>query len=118
MSLFERIDTICFTVSDIEKSAIWYEEVLGFKVAYKGDTYRIYSIGQSEMPLTIEKSTEKKAPQQDAVYPIFFTKNIQDTFHQLKEQNVEVSEIKHDGQNTFFNFYDPDYNKLQVCYWE
>ncbi|WP_164669775.1 VOC family protein [Virgibacillus doumboii] len=118
MSFIEKIDTICLKVSDIEKSCKWYEDVLGLKEAFSGEGYRIFSVGESEIPLTLEESCENNDSPQKGVYPIFFTRDIEDAYNQLKEQSVKVSEIQHDGTNTFFDFYDLDQNRLQICFWE
>lgn len=45
--MIERIVTICLPVSDIEKSSKWYQELLGFKVVYKAEGYRVLSVRNS-----------------------------------------------------------------------
>ncbi|RXT06954.1 hypothetical protein [Ammoniphilus sp. CFH 90114] len=69
------------------------------------------------MPLTIEEE-KVDVIKSSQTYPIFFTKNIKETFKDLKEKGVKCTEIKRDGVNHFFDFYDLDGNKLQVCFWE
>lgn len=113
--MFERIDTVCLTVSNVEQSSIWYQE-LGFKVAYKGVGYQVFTIGSSGVPFTIEEGSV--SPQANSIYPIFFSNDIKNTYEKLKEKGVEVTEIKDDGDNRFFDFYDLDKNKMQVCFWE
>ena len=113
--MFDRIDTVCLTVSNLEQSSIWYQE-LGFKVAFKGEGYQIFNIGNSGVPLTIEEGIVSSL--ESSTYPIFFTKDIQNVYVKLIEKGVEVTELKDDGNNNFFNFYDLDDNKLQVCFWE
>lgn len=112
--MFERIDTICLTVSNVEKSSIWYQK-LGFKVAFKGESYRVLSVANSGTPLTIEEGSISSNENQ--TYPILFTKDIRNTFTKLKEKGVKVTELQDDGNNIFFDFYDLDSNKLQVCFW-
>ncbi|MBO8155759.1 MAG: VOC family protein [Bacillaceae bacterium] len=113
--MFERIDTICLTVSNVEQSSIWYQE-LGFKVAFKGKGYRVLAIGNSRVPLTIEEG--RNSSKENSTYPILFTKDIKTTNRMLKEKGVEVTKLQNDGDNTYFDFYDLDHNKLQVCFWE
>ncbi|WP_053217345.1 VOC family protein [Virgibacillus senegalensis] len=113
--MFERIDTICLTVKNVEQSSAWYQE-LGFKVAFKGKGYRVLTVGNSEVPLTIEEGSITK--EENQTYPIFFTKDIKDTYKKLQEKGVAVTELEDDGDNNFFDFYDLDNNKLQVCFWE
>ena len=116
MSLLDRIDTICINVSNVEKASIWYQDVLGFNESFKGDNYRILTIGNSETPLTIEEGKVKSL--HSHVYPIFYSKNIENTYEVLKKSSVTVSELQNDGVNKFFDLYDLDGNKLQVCFWE
>ncbi|SDM80190.1 VOC family protein [Sediminibacillus halophilus] len=113
--MFERIDTVCLTVSNLEESSIWYQK-LGFKVAFKGEGYQVFTIGNSGIPLTIEEGNVDSPD--NSTYPIFFTNDIKTTYVNLKEKGVEVTELKDDGDNTFFDLYDLDKNKLQVCFWE
>ena len=115
MTLLDRIDTICLTVKDVEKASTWYQNVLGFNESFKGDTYRILTIGSSVVPLTIEEGDVKSSRSQ--VYPIFYSKNIENVYEILKGNSVTLSELQNDGVNKFFDLYDLDGNKLQVCYW-
>lgn len=113
--MIERIDTLCLKVSDVEKSSKWYQELLGFKVAFKDDGYRVLSVGNGDgVPLTIEEGDT--VPNANQSYPIFFTKDIKGTYEKLKHQGVRVGELYYDGVNNFFDFYDLDDNKLQICF--
>lgn len=116
MSLLKRIDTICLTVGNVEKASNWYQEVLGLTESFKGEHYRILSVANSGVPLTIEEG-DVHSPQ-NLVYPIFYSENIEEIYNKLKEQNVKVSEIHDDGVNKFLDLYDLDGNRLQVCYWD
>ncbi|MFS0821814.1 VOC family protein [Bacillus sp. 1P02SD] len=116
MSLLERIDTICLTVSNVEKASAWYQDVLGLSESYNGGHYRILSVGNSGVPLTIEEGKVNLSNCQ--VYPIFYTKNIEEVYKVLQEKRVKVSELQNDGVNRFFDLYDPDGNRLQVCFWK
>ncbi|WP_239984657.1 VOC family protein [Lentibacillus sediminis] len=115
----ERIDTICLKVADIEQSSRWYQNVLGFKEAFRGEDHCILNIGDSAVPLTIEKDKEQAGePRQSQVYPIFYTKDIEKTCRQLQKQEVKTGEIQYDGVNKFVDFFDLDGNRLQACFWE
>ncbi|MCJ7841392.1 VOC family protein [Lederbergia sp. NSJ-179] len=116
MSLLERIDTICLTVRNAEKASNWYQEVLGLNESFKGDNYRILSVGNSGVPLTIEEGNLN--PSDSQFYPIFYSKNIEEVYWKLKEKSIKTSELQNDGVNKFFDLYDLDGNKLQVCYWK
>lgn len=75
---------------------------MGFKIAFQGEGYRILTVGTSEVPLTIEEGSV--SPKVNQAYPIFFTKDIENTFKKLQEQGEEVIEIKDDGDNIFYDF--------------
>ncbi|MBM7659824.1 catechol 2,3-dioxygenase-like lactoylglutathione lyase family enzyme [Bacillus mesophilus] len=117
MCLVDRIDTICLKVSNIDKASLWYQEKLGLKIAYRGEHYQVLSIGDSGIPLTIEEG-KGEISKNGQSYPIFFSKNITETFQTLKELGVMCKEIQIDVVNTYFDFYDLDGNQLQVCFWK
>ncbi|MCP3027079.1 VOC family protein [Halobacillus sp. A5] len=114
--MIERIDTVCMIVSDVEKSEHFYEEVLDFKVVFKGEGYRVLQVGEGGTPLTIEEGQVR--PEANQTYPIFFSRQITQLYEKLQMQSVRVSDLHNDGVNHYFNFYDPDGNQLQVCYFE
>ncbi|WP_261129284.1 VOC family protein [Bacillus sp. Marseille-Q3570] len=114
--MIERIDTVCLLVNDVEISSKWYQDVLGFKEVFMEEGYRVLSVGTGSVPLTIEEGDPNPTPNQN--YPIFFTKDIKQTYEKLKEHGVKVGEIHNDDVNNFFDFYDLDNNKLQVCFFE
>ncbi len=116
MSLIERIDTVCLKVREIEKASRWYKEMLGLEEHYKEDHYVILKIGESSVPLTLEKG--EPAAQDNATYPIFFSSSIDETHQLLSARGVRVSLIQKDGINTYFELYDLDGNKSQICFWE
>ncbi|MYL50034.1 hypothetical protein GLV98_11095 [Halobacillus litoralis] len=111
--MIEKIDTMCLAVKDVEKAGTWYEEKLGFTVSFKGDGYRVLSIGDHPVPLTIEE--EENVESSSRSYPIFFTKDLDETYDQLKEKEVNVGNKYKDAENYYFDFYDLDGNRLQVC---
>ncbi|GAA5416128.1 hypothetical protein Pryu01_01160 [Paraliobacillus ryukyuensis] len=113
--MFERIDTVCLTVHNVEEASDWYQ-ALGFNLAFKGQGHHVFTIGNSPTPLTIAEGNISSPA--NTTHPIFFTKDIKDTYEKLKEKGVEVSELEYIGDVTFFDFYDPDKNKLQVCHFE
>ncbi|WP_233880660.1 VOC family protein [Virgibacillus halodenitrificans] len=111
MSLFERIDTVCLAVSDIEKAKKWYGDNLKLKV--QEANYAILSTGDSGIPLTIE---EGEITPNNSTYPIFYTMNIVEVHKELSEKGVKSTEIVKEESNTFFDIFDPDGNRMQVCF--
>ncbi|TYS60588.1 VOC family protein [Bacillus infantis] len=107
-------------VKDLEKSAQWYTDVLGFKL-----------LTITEEPLAIIKVNEGSfllvlVPTEDETYnhftvkgePAFslgFTCPELSKFHQyLNENGVKVEDIQEDNGHSYFHFYDLNDNKLQV----
>lgn len=116
MRLIERVDTVCLKVRDIEKSSRWYQETLGLVEHYKEEHYVILKIGESGVPLTLEKGEPNSGG--SSTYPIFFSSSIEKAHQVLSSQGVVVTDIKQDGLNTYFELVDPDGNKSQLCNWK
>ncbi|MBY7141884.1 VOC family protein [Virgibacillus sp. NKC19-3] len=114
MSMLESVDTVCLGVSNIMKAKQWYSEKLGLKVVFQEHNYAVLSLGDSSIPLTIE---EKEVVSNNAIYPIFYTSNIEETHQNLSEKGVKLTEIVSEGSNTFFDVFDLDGNKMQVCFY-
>lgn len=115
--MIERIDTLCMKVKNVKKSSDWYEELLGFSVVFKDKGYRVLRIGDGTgVPLTIEEGNNTHHTEQS--YPIFYSSDICGLYAKLKAHHVRVSELNDDGVNHFFDFFDLDDNKLQVCYFK
>ncbi|WP_249871129.1 VOC family protein [Oceanobacillus saliphilus] len=116
MGLIDRIDTICLPVSDVKKASAWYQETLGFQESFKADGYCVLHVGEKGIPLTLEKGdmqTNSNNP-----YPIFFSERIDQLYALLAEKDVSLGELQHDDVNRFFDFFDMDGNRLQVCCWK
>jgi catechol 2,3-dioxygenase-like lactoylglutathione lyase family enzyme len=113
--MFERIDTMCLTVSNLELSSDWYQKVLGLRVSFRGEGYQVLSVGEGSVPLTIEEGDTGNS---NHSYPIFFSKDIKVAYQNLLDKGVRVGELQNDGVNNFFEFYDLDGNKSQVCFYE
>ncbi|WP_442905352.1 VOC family protein [Jeotgalibacillus sp. ET6] len=54
----------------------------------------------------------------DQSYPIFYSKDIEGTYEKLKDHGVRINVLQKDGVNHYFDFYDPDGNRLQMCYFD
>ncbi|WP_075035936.1 VOC family protein [Halobacillus dabanensis] len=90
--------------------------MLGFTVTFRGEDYRVLSIGEGSVPLTLQEGEGET--KKDQAYPIFFSHDIDRTYKELKTKQVSLSAIYQDGVNRYFDFYDPDENRLQVCFFE
>ncbi len=88
--------------------------MLDLHVVFQERSYAILSPGEGSIPLTIE---EGKTIQAITIYPIFYTEDIDHSYQKLSEKGVNVTEIVQKGANTYFDLFDPDGNKMQVCYY-
>ncbi|WP_335871383.1 VOC family protein [Bacillus sp. 2205SS5-2] len=113
--MIDRIDTLCLKVRNVEDASNWYQQILGFKETFQDKGYRILAVGNGSVPLTIEEGETNPSAHQ--CYPIFFSSELNQTYENLKQQGVKVSELQFDGVNSFFDLYDLDNNKLQICFW-
>ncbi|WP_413381796.1 VOC family protein [Alkalihalobacillus sp. 1P02AB] len=111
--MLDRIDTICVTVSDLDNSLNWYADKLKLNVINREDDYAILKVGNSHVPFTIEVGEVKANA---SVYPIFFSSDLEKVHRQLRKQDVIVTDIVQVGANTFFDLFDLDGNRLQVCF--
>jgi catechol 2,3-dioxygenase-like lactoylglutathione lyase family enzyme len=113
----QGIDTIILRVSNINEAKIWYTTKLGFKNIYEDEKIRLVVLDTfSPTSLTLWETDEKIAPNpKTASYPIFKTFNAKDTLDALRRVEVNTSDLITDHAVTYFNFYDPDGNMLEVC---
>ncbi|WP_083910826.1 VOC family protein [Salsuginibacillus kocurii] len=49
--MFERVDTFVLTVIHLDRAVKWYEEVIGFKLVFSGNAYRILNTGEGAISL-------------------------------------------------------------------
>lgn len=120
-SFLTGIPGILVPVRDLQKSADWYENVLGLEVFKKSDITVEFKLNEGDPVLVLVQSkfeTSIRFPENeytDGSFFIFKTSDA-DAFHQrLVQHNVKVSEIFlfEDIQKYFF-FEDLDGNKLSV----
>jgi catechol 2,3-dioxygenase-like lactoylglutathione lyase family enzyme len=115
--LLQGIDTVILRVSDIDKSKRWYTEKLGLKAVHEDGKLRLVVLDTfSPTSLTIWETKDNIEPNaQTSTYPIFRTIDAKEAHGQLKERNVNVGDLTTDHVVTYFTFYDPDNNILEVC---
>lgn len=120
-SLLTGIPGVLVPVTDLQKSADWYENVLGLEVFKKSDETVEFKVSDGDPVLILVESNFESAirfpsnPFTDGSFFIFKTSDA-DSFHKrLVDHNVKVSEIFlfEDVQKYFF-FEDLDGNKLSV----
>ena len=113
----QGIDTIILRVSNINEAKVWYPAKLGFKNIYEDEKLRLVVLDTfSPTSLTLWETDEKIAPNpKTASYPIFKTFNAKDAHDALRRLDVAANDLITDHVVTYFNFFDPDGNMLEVC---
>lgn len=122
---FSRIDAVFLPVQDIEKAVNWYTKNLGLTLAWKYPA--VASLRLGETPLTLvgyeypgyDKKPRKDFQFQPVTSPKFnlYAPDIEATYRQLREKNVEVTDINNHGDVIDFMFRDPDGNVIAVVWW-
>ena len=106
-------------VRNIEHSKSWYETHLGFTTSYVDLQERLVVLGlggQTSLTLWELKRGEALPPPGFAgAFPIFLTDDVAQTRQNLQERGVGVESIQDSSGVSFFGFFDPDGNRLEVC---
>jgi catechol 2,3-dioxygenase-like lactoylglutathione lyase family enzyme len=118
-SFIDQVHYIRIPVKDLELSAQWYRDILGLLLLNNTDEFAILKVNEGPFLLIL-------VPTQDETFVHFTIGNEQEfsigftspelpKFHQhLIDNHVKVENINEDNDHTFFHFYDPSGNKLQV----
>ncbi|PAD76468.1 VOC family protein [Paenibacillus campinasensis] len=108
-------------VRHIEKSAAWFQEVLGLKLAWHmpEEALAQLNLPSGQMLFLVETADDTQAnfTKNGETHNVigFQTRDIEKLYTHLKEHNVTVESIVDDGVgNKFLNFFDPDGNKFNV----
>ncbi|RAV08711.1 VOC family protein [Paenibacillus contaminans] len=103
-------------VSDVIKSAQWYEEILGFEVSVRYPNEKPYYIGFES------KGGADFAIQEDKTYPSkgrfnFQVPNLEKLWEELKDKVTVIEELHTTPYGTTkFTIADPDGNELGFIY--
>ncbi|MEK5391552.1 VOC family protein [Margalitia sp. FSL K6-0131] len=118
----QRVGTTYIPVNDIEKSSLWYQEMLGAKENFRNSDKAILDFANQSFFLVKAKSEERAMfldqYGSEHFYMTFEVNGIEQlrNFHSfLKERGVSVGDIEdrgHPGNN--FVFFDIDGNKFDV----
>ena len=108
--------TLSLSVSDRKASAKWYEDMLGFSVAYHAD-----EIGWSEMVTATEGVTLGLGEQSEVApgncVPVFGIADLAEARTALEARGVRFDGPTEtiDGMVSLATFYDPDGNALMLA---
>ncbi|AZN41697.1 VOC family protein [Paenibacillus albus] len=112
-----KIARICFTyipVTDVRRSAVWYEEVLGFKPDLVWETHAILQpdlqLLRTDAPV-VQNMVDGKALPRTA----YFSDDINGYYKYLNERGVRTEEIIEEGEcGWHFELEDPDGNRITI----
>lgn len=119
-SFIEQVHYIRIPVKDLEQSAKWYRDVLGFQLlSITDDPFAIIKVNEGPFLLilvpTVDDTFAHFTVNNESAFRIGFTSPELSEFHQhLINNQVKVEDIQEDNGHAFFHFYDPNGNKLQV----
>ncbi|MBB6215257.1 metallothiol transferase [Anaerosolibacter carboniphilus] len=106
------INHITISVSDLEKSIMFYQEVFGAKLLVEGETLAYYDLNGLWLALNIEKEIPRCEIYQSYTHISFSIddEDYEETFQRLKELGVDVTEGRprypEEGRSLYFR--DPD----------
>ena len=106
-------------VSSFDKSAEWYQDILGFKLKLSDPLYRDLESESGIRVMLIERrdNINSQMMYDTGAQPSygFIVKDIEGVRSELISKGVRVTDIG-DYQGKSFSFYDPDDNKIEL--WE
>jgi len=115
-----QINTIFVHVSDLERSVIWYSQLLGQEYNTAEIRRPVYNMNINDHTgLTLDAGPEgivKKA--QDSVHPLFnfHTDKIDEAYQFVNQLGYQIeSEIVRFDEFSFFTVRDPDGNVIMIC---
>lgn len=127
--MIKKIECAYVPVTNVEKAAEWYEQVLGMKlrspvkpgsgaIMVMGDGGWLFLLPSPNMtPLTFETTGWAEDGETFEMFPLCFeTEDIQSLYASLKEASswIEAQIRDEGGCGLQLNFKDPDGNKYQV----
>ncbi|PLT29729.1 VOC family protein [Peribacillus deserti] len=115
-----KVNNVFIHVSNLEKSAEWYSDLLGVPFNKHNIESPVYNIPiTSETGLTLDDHTfdpEFKLRASDHVLFNFYVKDIDEAYEFVKNKGITiVREIERIGEFAYFNFKDLDGNVLMIC---
>ncbi|WP_407268548.1 VOC family protein [Radiobacillus sp. PE A8.2] len=119
-SFIEQVHYIRIPVKDLDRSAQWYRDVLGFQLLnITDDPFAILKVNEGPFLLILVPSDDETfahfTVNNESAFSIGFTSSELLKLHQhLINNQVKVEDIHVDNGHAYFYFYDPNGNKLQV----
>ncbi len=112
---------VCFSVSNLEDSIIFYKDKLGFSPVFdfvneKGKRFGIYlHIGGRNFIELFEGNPERSVRSQSYQHFCLEVDDIESTVSSLRSKGIEVTEIKMGSDNSWQAWLsDPDGNRIEL----
>lgn len=110
MSLIEGVDVVFYGVCNMNRSVVFYGDVLGLDLSQRvGNDWAQFTVGESEIGLYGELATP---PHQGGATVSFRVSDIRAFEATLAEASVKRDVVEDMGGALSLEFYDPDGNKL------
>lgn len=112
--MFKRIDTVFLPVRNLDRAIAWYTETFGFTLRWKHVDYAAINVG--ETPMTLYQPQGEFKPVSDHMPFNFYHGEIDAAHARLQAAGATVGDVNHSKDFAFFEFTDPDGNRLGVCW--
>jgi len=114
-----QINTIFVHVSDLERSVIWYSQLLGQAYDTAEISRPVYNIEiNGRTGLTLDAGPKEIKKLKSHEYPLFNfqTDQINEAYHYVNSLGYKIeSEIVNFDDFSYFTISDPDGNMIMVC---
>lgn len=115
-----KVNNVFIHVSNLEKSAEWYSNLLGLPFSMENVASPVYNIPvTAETGLTLDDHAFDPdftlAPSNHVLFN-FFVNDIDEAYDFIQNKGIKVvKEIERIGDFAYFNFQDLDGNVLMIC---
>lgn len=113
---FRYLDDIYLPVTDVEKSAAWYGEHFGLKVIRRGNVAHAPAIALSFANTGFVLVQSDTVNRYTHIPFNFHTNRIEELHRALQAKGVIVTKLAVDEEMPCCDFYDPDGNRVGLCY--
>ena len=111
--LFKRIDTVFVPVRDLDAAVSWYTRALGLSLRWKQANYAALDAAQTA--LTLYQPEGELRPFTDHAPFNLYATDVQAAHRTLQAAGAQVEPIQVEPGVSFFDFRDPDGNRLGIC---
>lgn len=114
--MFSRLDTLIIRVRDIAAAQRWYTETLDLDVVYADEDEKLAVLGLEGTSLTLWQLKDgEEVPQGAGAFPIFAVDDARAAHEGLLAKGVTVEPLQSGTGVRYFDFFDPDGNRLEAC---